>query len=447
MGGIIGNLRAKVKGVFGEGLVDLLLRFLPKEQYSFVHGVILKNDRGTSQIDQIVVSQFGIFVIETKNYSGWIGGKENASTWVQILNNTRYRFNNPIHQNYGHIKALQSILPDVPADAFFSIVAFPGDCTLKATAVNSAVGYYADVVPYIKAHTEVLIDPSLLPHIMETIDTNNINSFSSRREHTQEVRDRTARKKAASAAHICPRCGSPLVLRNGKYGSFYGCSAYPACHYMRELLPEERKELPEKPDLLKETLQIAREQPETAIPVQEEPEESVMKEDVQETTVSVAEQQLLPAEPETDQPVPVSAEEQADQTETPAASDMICPKCGAPLVLRHSDKRGDFYGCSAFPKCWYTRPVEQKTVSPAAETPAINTDKPEIPVTDPEVPETPAESTLQDIPDASVEKQDMICPRCGSPLIVRHGRYGAFIGCSAFPHCRYTRPLSPSEQQ
>lgn len=451
MGGIINNLKARVKGVFGEGLVDLLLRSLPEEQYSFVHSVLLENEKGTSQIDQIVVSQYGIFVIETKNYTGWIGGKENASTWVQIIHNTKHRFNNPIHQNYGHIKALQSILPDVPETAYFSIVTFPGDCTLKATAVNSAVGYYGDVVPYIKAHTEVLIDPSAIPRIMEIIDAHNINSISSRREHNQEVRDRTARKKADSAAHICPRCGSPLVLRDGKYGKFYGCSAYPACHYKRDLLPEEREKLPEKPDLLKETLRKAREQQaETAVSVQGKPEESAIKEEIQETSEPVPEQQkALPAEPETAQPISVSAEELADQTEDQADTDMICPKCGAPLILRHSDKYGDFYGCSTFPKCWYRRPIEQKTDSQVTEPSAVNTDGSEIAATvqDIPAPEPAVESALQNNLTSFADKQDMICPRCGSPLVVRHGRHGTFIGCSAFPHCRYTRSISPSEHQ
>ena len=76
------------------------------------------------QIDHVVVSIYGIFVIETKNYSGWIFGDENSQYWAQVIYKTKNRFYNPILQNRGHIKALQGLLQDYSHIRYIPIVVF-----------------------------------------------------------------------------------------------------------------------------------------------------------------------------------------------------------------------------------------------------------------------------------------------------------------------------------
>jgi DNA topoisomerase-1 len=82
-------------------------------------------------------------------------------------------------------------------------------------------------------------------------------------------------------------------------------------------------------------------------------------------------------------------------------TDEECPKCGAPLKIRWG-KYGRFYACTAFPKCRYTRPLEEDQES------------------------------------ADVDRR---CPDCGGKLMVRTGRYGRFLGCENAPDCRHTEPL------
>ena len=105
----------EIRGHIEEKKVSAFLATLPSYEYKIFNDILLATESGTTQIDHIVVSRFGIFVIETKNYRGWITGNENGS------------------------------------------------------------------------------------------------------------------------AGICPKCGGNLVLRNGKYGSFYGCSHYPTCKFTKKI--------------------------------------------------------------------------------------------------------------------------------------------------------------------------------------------------------------------
>ena len=96
---VLRRLTPKIKGASGEAMVSWVLSHLPKEQYTVIHNVMLQTERGTSQVDHVVVSVYGIFVIEVKNYTGWISGTENSSQWTQTIYKTKNRFMNPIHQN------------------------------------------------------------------------------------------------------------------------------------------------------------------------------------------------------------------------------------------------------------------------------------------------------------------------------------------------------------
>ena len=92
------------KGTCGEAIISILLRLsLNRRKYHIIDNVTLKTPDGTTQIDHIVVSRKGVFVIETKNMSGWIFGSEKQVEWTQSFPSKRkYKFKNPIHQNYKH---------------------------------------------------------------------------------------------------------------------------------------------------------------------------------------------------------------------------------------------------------------------------------------------------------------------------------------------------------
>ena len=127
-------------GTIGEDEIDRILQTLDPNDYIVLRNLILLNNNTTHQIDHVVVSNYGIFVIETKNYSGYVKGSDKYRKWVQFIGKKKYFFLNPIIQNYGHIKALEAFYPEY-ASYFVPIVCFTDktnlDVRTKSIVINS----------------------------------------------------------------------------------------------------------------------------------------------------------------------------------------------------------------------------------------------------------------------------------------------------------------------
>jgi restriction system protein len=138
----------RFKGAMGERRVKRLIeRRLNPAIYREFSNVTVPFDGGTTQIDHIYVCPFGVLVIETKNMSGWIFGGKNQAQWTQTIYRNKVRFQNPLRQNYLHIKALEPLL-GLPTRCFKSIVVFTGNCTLK-TEMPDEVRTTSDLIDYI----------------------------------------------------------------------------------------------------------------------------------------------------------------------------------------------------------------------------------------------------------------------------------------------------------
>lgn len=121
-----------VKGWVGEKLAAAnFWLHLDEKVYRRLHDVIIPTSNGTTQIDHVILSVFGIFVVETKNFRGWIFGDPKESQWCQSLpGGKKRRFQSPLHQNYRHIQCLGEFLKLDPK-VFQSVVFFIGECELK----------------------------------------------------------------------------------------------------------------------------------------------------------------------------------------------------------------------------------------------------------------------------------------------------------------------------
>ena len=117
------KIKPVVKGKTGELYVSALLKGLPEEKYILLNDVMLPTGKGTTQIDHVLLSIYGIFVIETKNYKGWIYGGEYSEHWTQNIWGNKYKLYNPILQNQGHVKALRAYL-GVRNFPFISVITF-----------------------------------------------------------------------------------------------------------------------------------------------------------------------------------------------------------------------------------------------------------------------------------------------------------------------------------
>ena len=227
------------KGKDGEAAVAWRLYKLPEEKYTVLNDILLVSNNNSTQIDHIVVSCYGIFVIETKNIHGKVYGSENSEYWTQYLPDTgykrygstkEYKLRNPIWQNDGHVKAIKRLLSNrnVPV---YGLVAFSNATDLRVRC-EYPVMYWYDVVPFIESHTESCLGPDEVKSIADHIRSFNHESTEARTAHIANVRENEARRDNLVSSGKCPLCGGELVLRNGKYGQFWGCSNYPKCKYI-----------------------------------------------------------------------------------------------------------------------------------------------------------------------------------------------------------------------
>jgi restriction system protein len=224
------------KGYLGEWIVRLFARFmLDKDTYHLVHNVTLPTPDGTTQIDHIFVSRYGVFVLETKNMRGWIFGGDNQAQWTQKVYKQSYKFQNPLRQNFKHVKVLESAL-QIPADTIHSVVTFVGGSTFKSDMpvnVTSGVGF----ISYIKSFREQVFTQDQVSDLLAKIKSGRLApTFTTHRAHVQNVKSRSN----PNADRRCPKCGSPLVIRTVKTGArvgqqFWGCSGYPQCRVMQNI--------------------------------------------------------------------------------------------------------------------------------------------------------------------------------------------------------------------
>lgn len=180
------RLRFKVRGRNGESKVNNCLRKFKGKDFARAKDIMLPFRGKTSQIDNLLISRYGIFVIETKNYTGIIKGRENSPKWLQVFPNSVQNpreFYNPVWQNEGHVKSLQALLTEsFPNLRYHNIVVFSNECippeipnvinlkelhsTLKARMTGPPVLSSEDVLA-----------------IKKSIDKNNIKDSKKRSEH------------------------------------------------------------------------------------------------------------------------------------------------------------------------------------------------------------------------------------------------------------------------
>lgn len=221
-----------MKGKMGETIVNASNKlFLDKDIYSSVKDITLQlSDGTTTQIDHIVVSKHGVFVIETKNMKGWIFGGENQKQWTQQIFKKKSQFQNPLHQNYRHTKALEKIL-ELPSSHFISIIAFVGECEFK-TPMPENVFCGLSYTKYIKSFEEERLNPVQIRQTLSKLQRKRLKQgFSIDREHVNNLKQRKQSKPTMSNQNVCSRCGSEMIKRKNRQNGqeFYGCSSYPKC--------------------------------------------------------------------------------------------------------------------------------------------------------------------------------------------------------------------------
>lgn len=219
------------KGKDGETEVRYVLGDnIENEQYIF-HNLLFADNKGnTCQIDHIVINKNGIWVIETKNYSGMIYGNEKEQEWTQVFayGKEKYKHYNPILQNQTHIYRLSEYLK--VKNIFNNVVVFTNNANLDKVKANNV--YSINKLPYVITQNtginlskeQILLYRGML---QDLIKKSNV---------TEEEHIKNIHIQQHNIEHnVCPRCGGNLVLRNSQYGQFYGCENYPNCKFTKKL--------------------------------------------------------------------------------------------------------------------------------------------------------------------------------------------------------------------
>lgn len=208
---------------------------------------IPKEDGSTAEIDVVYITTKGLFVIESKNFSGYIFGNENNRNWTATLyagktwfgrnKVEKYHFYNPVWQNNSHIRALKNYLgTNLQA---ISIIVFSNRCEIKALSMERDCTFICKE----KELPHVIKDIwHSYPSILDDLQTYSIyDSLKPLTNQDQATRERHIKEiMSKESGEVCPVCGGNLILRTAKKGiqtghQFWGCSNYPRCRYTRNL--------------------------------------------------------------------------------------------------------------------------------------------------------------------------------------------------------------------
>lgn len=154
----------------GEAAVRrLLVQTFDDPAYHLLNNVTVPAQDGTTQIDHILLSRYGIFVIETKHYSGWIFGDAKARYWTQVLFKVKSKFQNPLRQNHKHVQVVKELLHFIPPEHIHSLVVFTGSAVFKTERPAGVVGL-AELADHIRRHDQAIMDENRLQFCIGRIE-------------------------------------------------------------------------------------------------------------------------------------------------------------------------------------------------------------------------------------------------------------------------------------
>ncbi len=229
---LFGGARSEPRdsGQAGEHIVASILSKCAKPDDKIINNILLYHEENgkSSQIDHIFIAENGVYVIETKNISGKIYGNDHMTDWTQYLGKNEQKFYSPIKQNKTHVYIVKNILKEeIPIRGI--VVFVQGNIEhIESTSV-----FTPDTLPlaFQFPSAETPLGAETKNRLYQKLCTYRDTHPIAQSEHLANIQ----KIKTEIANNICPRCNAKLVLRNGKYGKFYGCSNYPKCKFTKEI--------------------------------------------------------------------------------------------------------------------------------------------------------------------------------------------------------------------
>ena len=221
-----------LRGWLGEKITAIhLWLHLNNKIYKRFHNVIIPSWNGTSQIDHLAISKYGIFIVETKNLKGWIFGSMDQAKWTQTLPRRKYSFQNPLRQTYRQKKVLAEFL-NVKESAIFTMVFFVGDCQFMTPLPSNVMNI--GLRRYIKNFKNPILSIEDVNHFSNVLKILKSESTLTKKDHIKSLHHRH------TSTTTYPRCGGNLILRTTRKGpnigsKFWRCDNYPRCRFSRTI--------------------------------------------------------------------------------------------------------------------------------------------------------------------------------------------------------------------
>lgn len=228
----------EISGSFGEWMAKTYSKTIPGALV--LHDVLIDGADGyTSQIDLVLVGNRGVYVVEVKSFTdAKIYGDTKKSKWYYYSHGRKYEIYSPLRQNKKHVEYLKTFLNnfgDVPVFSIITMVCkdfkISGEKDDYTMVCNSLPAMERALYKVAENKPEVF-DDIKKQEVFDYIQNNQHIGKEARKEHKQNVIAYKENLEEMKKQKICPYCKTPLVLRKGKYGEFYGCSNYPKCKYI-----------------------------------------------------------------------------------------------------------------------------------------------------------------------------------------------------------------------
>lgn len=183
--GYLGELRVR----------SIIRRELDGGVYHALHDVTLPTLGGTTQIDHILVSRYGVFVIETKNMKGRIYGRASDQLWTQAFIGRSFTFLNPLRQNFKHLKAVKAVL-GLESWRVHSIVVFVGTATFGAPMPTNVCGLRG-LVPMLCSRRRIALNDAEVRNAVERLAGSRIPTLVADWLHRRSLNQIRARARDA----------------------------------------------------------------------------------------------------------------------------------------------------------------------------------------------------------------------------------------------------------
>ncbi len=176
----------QILGWLGEHWAKQELKKLPSDKYKVLNDVLLKNGERTCQIDHIVVSPYGIFVIETKQYNGRIYGGKYDKHWIRYgKRNQKMFYENPIRQNYGHCMMVKELL-NLDDSSVYNIACITSRYVYPKIRHDGEFTRNFTIIDRILSYTEPKLEN--YEQIFEYLKSQNIKDKAIRKAHIKNIK-------------------------------------------------------------------------------------------------------------------------------------------------------------------------------------------------------------------------------------------------------------------